>query len=67
MAIFIAVLLVAPDQVREIYRLHAELWSSPGRQLLHPLYTLIALLALSIFLWRIARELADTSNGSLLR
>ena len=66
-AIFIAALLCLPDQVREIYRLHAELWSSPGRQLLHPLYTLIALLALSIFLWRIARELADTSNGSLLR
>jgi len=66
-AIFIAALLCLPDQVREIYRLHAELWSSPGRQLLHPLYTLIALLALSIFLWRIARELADTSNGSPLR
>ena len=66
-AILIAALLCVPDQVREIYRLHAELWNFPGRQLLHPLYTLIALLALSIFLWRIGRELADTSHGSLLR
>jgi hypothetical protein len=65
--IFIAILLCVPDQIREIYRLHADAWSFSSGQLQQPAYALIALLALSFFLWRIARELADTSSGSLLR
>ena len=52
------VLLVVPDQVKEIYRIHAEAW---GTQHWHnPQLVLAAasLVVLTLFIWRLARELS---------
>lgn len=51
-------LLVLPDQVKELYRIHAEAW---GAQRWHnPQLVLAAasLVVLTLFIWRLARELS---------
>src|SRR6476620_8896441 len=62
-AILIVLFLSVPDQMREIYRLHAGAWNSVSWSLLQPVYALIALMALSFFLWRIARETRQYVGG----
>jgi hypothetical protein len=65
-AMLVALFLCVPDQIREIYRLQVSALKPENQSLLQPAYALFALLVLSFFLWRIARELAGapTRTGS---
>lgn len=54
----IALMLWLPDQVREIYRIHAEAWAAEGWHNRQLQLAVVALLVLSLFTWRMARELS---------
>jgi hypothetical protein len=56
--VLIVLMLLLPDQVREIYRVHAEAWAAGGWRSPRLLFAAAALLVLCLFLWRLARELS---------
>ena len=53
----LAVLLFLPDQVREIYRIHAESWMKQEWRNQQFILTAAAMVVLTLFIWRLAREL----------
>ncbi|MET0569512.1 MAG: hypothetical protein ABWZ74_10585 [Hyphomicrobiaceae bacterium] len=57
MMMALAVLLFLPDQVKEFYRIYAEGWSAHGWRNPHLIIAAAAMVVLTLFIWRLAREL----------
>jgi hypothetical protein len=60
---FVALILYLPDQMREIYRVHAEAWAAEGWRNQQLQFATGSLVVLSLFTWRLARELSRLPTG----
>src|SRR5262245_41121680 len=57
MMMVLALLLFLPDQVKEFYRIYAEGWPRHGWRNPHLIIAAAAMVILTLFIWRLAREL----------